>query len=932
MLIAIAPSRAQALSWLDESSADRMSSKMEREEDIAAFARLEVYGEEVCLNVLNSLINGFEVEISTGPELDEKEKAKLAIFGGLPDNKAKLALLHLENRFAKFDPTHTRDMLAYLKMTYKGQTLSCELQLIHGEILQVTERMDTYTHLHYFRQQSALLLPAGETLDAPAVLDEKFENALLFAEEAAGVPVLLSMFVLILVSGAEDLSLLPTSRLELYQTATDSALRRRIKRTLVAPKEEPKPEAGKDGEGKGKGEEKKADEKKAKAAKDATDAKDAAAKSEAAAAKEKEASAKELDLMSKAKEDAKKKEKEKKEKEKEKAAAKKESKAAAGQPQLNLTGAIAQKLEPLKGEESVTGCHSVVMKILEKVRNGDNLRDSIQRYVPEGNKLRPWAKALVEASLEPPAVAAQATGLRMLRRIAIANQEAGRREFSSKDVALTLGPHGDELILWLRLEQNQDFGVALIKMLEPPTDQLPAQYQFKHLSFQEGMFAEHLLSVVEDPSWTGWDNDAVAAAFLNNAYMNNTCRIAAGRLGTLLARRRPSWNFSDPSSTLGIVGRRALWFLLEGNHSLAKLNMSGNEVGSSDGEGIVNLFKACAALKSLDLSNNNLDTLKRSQLSAVCRALNANVKLTEVNFSNNRMGADGCKAVCAALQGCVGLKYLGLSHNQPGREMALPDLLRTHKSLTDLSIIESDSKGLDSRAKDNIGQALLQNDAGKLCFCECDSFALTPETKALVWTSALPADAVLLAGVLKTNTTLTSFASAAGNKLADSGRAAIGRALLQNKAGRVGFCDELGLREGVKSTEIDLATSFHSVEGFMLLAGVLRANRTLTSLTMNSLKTEHIEPLAEGLRSNSTLEILRLQSSSNKGAVAGGVPTKSVVTLPIQLLNGALRQPVIDLSSAGTLSRVSCAVVGVLLAENKTVKTLKLSKASHDLP
>ena len=27
-------------------------------------------------------------------------------------------------------------------------------------------------------------------------------------------------------------------------------------------------------------------------------------------------------------------------------------------------------------------------QILEKVRNGDNLRDAIQRYVPEGNKLR----------------------------------------------------------------------------------------------------------------------------------------------------------------------------------------------------------------------------------------------------------------------------------------------------------------------------------------------------------------------------------------------------------------------------------------------------------------------------------------------------------------------------------------------------------------
>ena len=92
-------------------------------------------------------------------------------------------------------------------------------------------------------------------------------------------------------------------------------------------------------------------------------------------------------------------------------------------------------------------------------------------------------------------------------------------------------------------------------------------------------------------------------------------------------------------------------------------------------------------------------------------------------------------------------------------------------------------------------------------------------------------------------------------------------------------------------TEIDLANSFHSVEAFLLLAGVLRANRTLTSLTMTSLKTEHIEPLAEGLRSNSTLEILRLQSNQN----IKGVQKTATVTLPIQLINGSLGQPIASL-------------------------------------
>ena len=50
-----------------------------------------------------------------------------------------------------------------------------------------------------------------------------------------------------------------------------------------------------------------------------------------------------------------------------------------------------------------------------------------------------------------------------------------------------------------------------------------------------------------------------ASEFLNNAYMNNVCRIASGRLGRLLATQRASWDFSDEACRLSWVGRSALW-------------------------------------------------------------------------------------------------------------------------------------------------------------------------------------------------------------------------------------------------------------------------------------------------------------------------------------------------------------------------------------
>ena len=98
--------------------------------------------------------------------------------------------------------------------------------------------------------------------------------------------------------------------------------------------------------------------------------------------------------------------------------------------------------------------------------------------------------------------------------------------------------------LWSRLDLNDDYGVALAATLAKQTDKAPAQYQFKHLSFQEGLYAEHLLLLVTSLTppngngWPGWATDKTASEFLNNRYMNNTCRIAAGHLGALLAKQQ----------------------------------------------------------------------------------------------------------------------------------------------------------------------------------------------------------------------------------------------------------------------------------------------------------------------------------------------------------------------------------------------------------
>jgi hypothetical protein len=136
--------------------------------------------------------------------------------------------------------------------------------------------------------------------------------------------------------------------------------------------------------------------------------------------------------------------------------------------------------------------------------------------------------ALVEYVSAPVALSETALnemGKKMLRRVAVQNQENGRREFTSKHVACALGATPDELGLWTRLDMDRDYGVALTATLAVQSDKAPAQYQFKHLSFQEGLYAEHLLMLVTSlvpPAgigWPGWSSDKASADFLNNRYL-----------------------------------------------------------------------------------------------------------------------------------------------------------------------------------------------------------------------------------------------------------------------------------------------------------------------------------------------------------------------------------------------------------------------------
>ena len=110
------------------------------------------------------------------------------------------------------------------------------------------------------------------------------------------------------------------------------------------------------------------------------------------------------------------------------------------------------------------------------------------------------------------------------------------------------------------------------------------------------------------------------------------------------------------------------------------------------------------------------------------------------------------------------MKVLDLSFNSPGREAALAGMLLVHPLLQSIGVIEKEPTTrsertwwLDTRAKEAIGRALLDSTARTVQYLQCDVFVLKEETETLNWISRAPCDAIVLAGVMRANTTLKTL-------------------------------------------------------------------------------------------------------------------------------------------------------------------------------
>jgi len=184
----------------------------------------------------------------------------------------------------------------------------------------------------------------------------------------------------------------------------------------------------------------------------------------------------------------------------------------------------------------------------------------------------------------------------MLSRVAVANHLVQKREFDSEHVSRSLEGLSGGKELWNKM-LHEPSGVPLVKILELSADEsTKSTFQFTHLSFQEGYFAEATLR--GDPLPMLWDRGV--PRILDDPWFLNTCVIGSEVMGAVFSERLPS---STESVSLTDQQCKALvalkWKPLSGKHALHTLRLTRSTFGVQGATPLAALLKSSDELKGL---------------------------------------------------------------------------------------------------------------------------------------------------------------------------------------------------------------------------------------------------------------------------------------------------------------------------------------------
>ncbi|WAR19033.1 LR74B-like protein [Mya arenaria] len=125
----------------------------------------------------------------------------------------------------------------------------------------------------------------------------------------------------------------------------------------------------------------------------------------------------------------------------------------------------------------------------------------------------------------------------------------------------------------------------------------------------------------------------------------------------------------------------ALAYALTTNMCVRTLELSGNEVGRSGMETLVDMLEenmTITELRNVDLRNLNLswNGFGDEGAAAIAESLEDNTTLVTLDLSNNRIGYEGCRAMAKAVGANTSLQKLALSQNPITTQGAIEMLTR----------------------------------------------------------------------------------------------------------------------------------------------------------------------------------------------------------------------------------------------------------------
>ena len=282
---------------------------------------------------------------------------------------------------------------------------------------------------------------------------------------------------------------------------------------------------------------------------------------------------------------------------------------------------------------------------------------------------------------------------------------------------------------------------------------------------------------------------------------------------------------NDASSSFRVLLSRSLGK----NLKMAELNLSDDFLGIIECSALAEVIKHNSSITVLQISCKELVT---GDCNALAEAIRLNSTITLLDLSDNSLGTDDCTALAAAIKDNPAITQLNLLGNGLGTGYCtvMAEAIKDNSTITQLDLSDNQLGTGDCSA---LAEAIMLN--------------WTITRLNLSWNELGTGDCTVLAAAIKLNSTIPQL-NLSGNGLG------------------TGDCTPLAeaIKDNSTITQLDLSDNRLGTGDCTVLAEAIKLNSTITRLNLswNELGTGDCTALAAAIKDNST--IIQLDLSDNR--------------------------------------------------------------------